>query len=393
MSGAGTADMGIRIRANDYKTGALTEITVDGGRIRSVRRLADGPAAEAPWVCPGFIDVQVNGFGGFNLNGGEVDRHTLPGMLGALAAHGVTSCMPTIITASNEDMSRSIKAIRQACEDDAETDAAVAGIHLEGPYLSAEPGFRGAHPPGEMRDPDEREFLAWQTESGGRIRKMTLAPERAGAIAFIRFLRRQGVIAAIGHSDASSGQIAEAVEAGLAMCTHLGNGIRHMLPRHAACVWDLLAARGLYAGFIADGHHLPRSVVETIVAMKGDKAVLVSDAVHLAGLAPGRYGTHIGGDVELLPDGRLQLASDPNVLAGSAMSMLDGVNYLLKLYPDNAAGVIDMATANPAALLGAADRGRLAEGSRADLIVYTLSRDGRMEIGEVWRHGCCVYRR
>ena len=375
------------LRANDYKTGLLSEITVAGGLIRSIRALADDPDASAPWVCPGFIDVQVNGFGGFNLNGGEVDRHTLPGMLGALAAHGVTSCMPTIITASNAAMSGSIEAIRQACEDDPATDAAVVGIHLEGPYLSAAPGFRGAHPPSEMRDPDARELLEWQRASGGRIRKMTLAPEREDAIAFIRLLRQHGIIAAIGHSNASSGQIAEAIEAGLTMCTHLGNGTHYMLPRHAACVWDLLAARGLYAGFIADGHHLPRAVVETIVAMKGDKAVLVSDAVHLAGLAAGKYGTHIGGDVELLPSGRLQLAADPNVLAGSAMSMLDGVNYLLKLYPDNMKGVIDMATAHPAAMLGLTDRGRLAEGSRADLVVYTMSGGGRMDIGEVWRQG------
>ena len=380
-----------QLTANDYSSGALIQIDVSGERVQGVRVLSDRADAAYPWVCPGFIDVQVNGFGGFDLNAADADRHTVAGMIHALVEHGVTLCMPTVITASFEQMAGSLEAIRQACEADPVVNGSIAGIHLEGPYLSPEQGFRGAHPADQMRESNWEELLAWQRISGGKIRMVTLAPELPGSIPFIRSLTAHGIIASIGHSNASAADIRAAMDAGLRMGTHLGNGIRASLDRHAACVWDVLAADDLYAGFIADGHHLPASIIHVIVGMKRSKAVLVSDAVHLAGMPPGAFTTHIGGEVELLPSGRLQLAGNPQLLAGSAMSMADGVRHLLRLYPGRLRQVIDTATSNPAELLRLRDRGRIEAGGVADFVVFEMhGPDGEFAIREVWRQGRLV---
>jgi N-acetylglucosamine-6-phosphate deacetylase len=385
--------MSIKIIANDYKTEKLMEFIIQADRVISVQCLSDSADHSYPWICPGFIDVHINGFGGFDLNSTTPNKHTVIQMINALAVHGVTSCVPTIITTSFEHMADCIIAIRQACEEDPIVDKSIVGIHLEGPYLSPEQGFKGAHPAHEMRNPDWSEFMEWQRLSGNRIKKVTLALELPGSIAFISQLKEHGVIAAVGHSNASSLDIQHAIEAGLTMCTHLGNGVHHMLPRHAPCVWDLLASTELYAGFIADGHHLPRSVVDVIIQMKGKKAILVSDAVHLAGMEPGKYDTHIGGAVQLLANGRLHLADNPNVLAGSAVSLLDSMQNLLSQHPDQWIEMIDLATENPADLFGLTDKGRISVDGLADFILYRKndSSDG-MIIQDIWQQGVRIQR-
>jgi N-acetylglucosamine-6-phosphate deacetylase len=378
--------------ARDYSSGQLIRIQIKQDIIYSIDDNIDpgehGTSTPIPWICPGLLDLHINGFAGHDLNSPEVTKETVKEMVEALALRGVTSCMPTVITASHEQMSNSIAAIRQACEEDAVIDKSVIGIHLEGPYLSPELGFRGAHPVEEMRTPDWEEFITFQQLSGNRIKKVTLAPELHGAADFIERLTDHGVIAAMGHSNASREHVQAAIKAGLTMCTHLGNGIHYIINRHAACLWDLLASEQLYAGFIADGHHLPESVIKVITTMKGNRAILVSDAVHLAGLNPGRYRTHIGGEVDLLPNGRLQLASNPNVLAGSASSIWDGLQNMLKIYPGNLKKAIDLATKNPAHLLKTKIRGQLLPGAYADFILFdTDDSFQKMHIRQIWRQG------
>src|SRR5262249_46804632 len=153
----------------------------------------------------------------------------------------------------------------QACEKDPQLARAIPGIHLEGPYISAEDGPRGAHARQHVRPPDWDEFCRLQDLAGGRIRLVTLAPETAGALPFIERLSRAGVVVALGHTAASGECIRDAIQAGARLSTHLGNGAHAVLPRHPNYIWEQLADDGLWASIICDGHHLPESVMRCIL--------------------------------------------------------------------------------------------------------------------------------
>ena len=224
---------------------------------------------------------------------------------------GVTRCLPTLITSSFDRFAASARVLTRMTRD------AIAGIHMEGPYISPEDGARGAHPRECVTRASIDDFNRRQDAAGGRIVLVTLAPEVFGAIPLIEHLVGAGVRVAIGHSAASPPQIAAAVAAGATLATHLGNGCAAMLPRHPNVIWELLAADAVVASFIVDGHHLPPATVKALVRAKGlERSVLVTDAVAAAGCAPGPY--QIGGvECELDADGRVSLPGTP-YLAGSA---------------------------------------------------------------------------
>src|SRR5262249_25785603 len=191
--------------------------------------------------------------------------------------------------------------LAKAIEANAELSRRMPRFHLEGPYLSGEDGPRGAHPKEHARDPNWDEFQRLQDAAGGRIRMVTVAPERAGALAFIERLTASGIVVAIGHTAATGQQIRDAVQAGAKTSTHLGNGCHAMLPRHDNYVWEQLACDDLWASIITDGHHLPATMVKCIVRVKGVPRLLItSDASSLAGLPPGKYRAW-DTDLEVLP--------------------------------------------------------------------------------------------
>ncbi|MFJ2954308.1 N-acetylglucosamine-6-phosphate deacetylase [Streptomyces sp. NPDC087270] len=251
------------------------------------------------------------------------------------------------------------------------------GIHLEGPYLSAHDGYRGAHDPDVLRDPDIAEFTDWQRAADGLIRIVTLAPERAGAEEFTRYVTRRGVTASIGHSAASAADVESFCRAGGRLSTHLGNGLPATVERHDNVLWPQLAASGLWATFIADGHHLPAPVLTALLRAKGPgRSVLVSDAVTVAGCPPGDYRTAVGGNVTVEDSGRVSLRGTP-YLAGSGASLAQCVRWACVGAGLPTADAVAMATRHPADLLGLADRGRLAVGARADLVQFERDGDGR----------------
>jgi N-acetylglucosamine-6-phosphate deacetylase len=247
----------------------------------------------------------------------------------------------------------------------------VLGIHLEGPYISPVDGPRGAHSLADVRSPDWEEFLALQEAAEGRIRIVTLAPELPDAIPFIEKLAAEGVVVALGHTGADSGEIAAAVAAGARLSTHLGNGAHALLPRHPNYLWDQLACDELWASIIPDGHHLPAAVVKTIVRTKGvGRILLVSDAVHLAGLVPGEYN-FLGHPVELTDKGRVQLRGTP-YLAGSALHLVEGLGKVIAFAGVSLEEAVQMATQNPRRLLGIRAEGHgLLPGSPADLLLLS----------------------
>ncbi len=299
---------------------------------------------------PGFFDLQVNGFGGidFNAPGLTIDR--VSEALERMRATGVTRCLPTLITSSFEQFAGSARVLSRAFS------LAIAGIHMEGPYLSPEDGPRGAHPREHVRRASVDDFKRRQDAAGGRIVLVTLAPEVPGAGPLIEHLLASGVRVAIGHTAATPQQIAHAVAVGATLATHLGNGCAHMLPRHPNIIWELLAADTLVASLIVDGHHLPPATVKAMVRAKGaERTILVTDAVAAAGCAPGPYTI---GSVrcELGEDGRVVLPGTPH-LAGSALTLDHAIANTVRFTGLSIDTVVRMASTIPANYMGAATVG------------------------------------
>jgi N-acetylglucosamine-6-phosphate deacetylase len=330
------------------------------------------------YIAPGWIDLQVNGFAGVDYNDGSTTHDAIAGSIRAMFRTGVTRFFPTVITGSPEGMLgalRNLAAAREALPD----GPAMEAFHVEGPYISAEEGPRGAHLAAWVRPPDIDEFHRFQDAARGNIRLITLSPEWPQAPRFIEAVVQEGVVASIGHTGASTGEIAAAVSAGATLSTHLGNGAHATLPRHPNYIWDQLAEDRLAASFIVDGIHLARSFLKAALRAKGlERSLLVTDAVMPAGCAPGAY--KLGEvDVELHPDGSVRLRGG-NRLAGSALSMDRAIQNVMQLAGVNLRDAVAMATRNPARVGRIASRQRgLNTGQRADLVRFRYD-DARKEI-------------
>jgi N-acetylglucosamine-6-phosphate deacetylase len=322
---------------------------------------------------------------------GEPPADTIPRIVELAARSGTAMLCPTICTNSREGMIEGLREIARACDGDAKLARAIPAIHVEGPYLASEDGPRGAHPLEFVRDPDWDEFSRFQDAAEGRIKILTVAPERAGALPFIEKATATGVVISIGHTGAAPEQIRDAVKAGARMSTHLGNGAHAQIARHPNYIWEQLACDELFASIITDGHHLPASVAKCFARVKGpDRLCLVSDAVALGGCPPGIYG---GGRHEVLPTGKVVLAGTP-YLAGAGHLLDTCVANALRFTDLGLAGIARAASTNPARVLGLEDRkGRVAAGYDADLTLFRVpSGDGPLEIVATVLGGDVVYR-
>jgi N-acetylglucosamine-6-phosphate deacetylase len=299
---------------------------------------------------PGLFDLQVNGFGGIDFNAPALTADRVGEALERMRATGVTRCLPTLITSSFERFAASARVLARM------TDAAIAGIHMEGPYLSPEEGARGAHPREHLAPATVDDFNRRQDAAGGRIALVTLAPEVPGALPLIEHLVASGVRAAIGHTAATTQQIGNAISAGATLATHLGNGCAQLLPRHPNAIWDLLAADAVLASLIVDGHHLPPATVKAMVRAKGPgKTMLVTDAIAAAGCAPGPYA--IGGvECALGEDGRVSLPGTP-YLAGSSLTLDRAIANTVCFTGLSIDEVVPMASTIPARYLGTTTAG------------------------------------
>lgn len=344
------------------------EITIANNRVHSISEIASTDSNT--WIAPALVDIQVNGFAGFDLNVATVTAADVCAMVRALWCVGTGFLCPTVVTASFESIGNSLRAVVQACATDPMVAHAVLGVHLEGPYISAEDGPRGAHPLEHTRDPDWDEFQRWQDIAEGMIRIVTLAPEKEGAIPFIEKLVANGIVVALGHTNASGEDIRAAVRAGTKLSTHLGNGAHAVIRRHPNYIWEQLAADELYASLIVDGHHLPSAVVKSMVRAKTlDKCILISDATALAGIPPGEY-QFAGQPVELTSDRCVRLAGT-EYLAGSAIELARGVENSVRFAGITLKEAISLATLQPARLLGVEENiGSMDENSQPNLIFF-----------------------
>jgi N-acetylglucosamine-6-phosphate deacetylase len=315
---------------------------------------------------PGLFDLQVNGFAGIDFNAPGLTGEGLAEALERQRATGVTCCLPTLITSSFDRFARNARVIARS------PDPAVAGIHMEGPYLSPEDGPRGAHPREHVTNATIADFDRRQEAADGRIVLVTLAPEAPGALSLIDHLVKAGVRVAIGHTGGTPQQVEDAISAGATLATHLGNGCAQTLPRHPNFIWTLLAADPVAASFIVDGHHLPAATVKGLVRAKGvDRSILVTDATSAAACGPGRYSI---GDVvcESREDGRVSLPGTP-YLAGSSLTLDRAIANTVKFTGMPIEVVLPMASTIPALYLGVQTAGTVsAEWDGSELNVRSV---------------------
>lgn len=383
----------MQVYGRRYENGEPVCITIEGERIRSVEpAFPAGDASEWPWVAPGFFDLQINGHAGTWFSKDGLSAEEVIATLEPHFRYGITRMCPTLVTNSFDALASGFRAIDEACRREDWVEKMVPGCHLEGPYISSEDGPRGAHPLEHVRPADWEEFCKLQEAAGGRIRLVTLAAEAENAEEFIRQATAAGVVISIGHTAATPEQITAAVDAGASLSTHLGNGAHGMIRRHPNYIWEQLGEKRLWASLITDGAHLPPSVVRSMIGAKGlSRIILTCDASGLAGCPPGVY-TEGSIDVEILEDGRIVIAGQRQLLAGSGVETDTCVAKAIEFAGLSLGEACDLAGRNPALLLGFEEI-RLRRGSRADLILFHYEQPGdaleitaTIAVGEV-RHG------
>ena len=330
----------------------------DDGRIAAIE--PDGLAPVDALVLPGFIDVHVHGWGGHDAMGGS---EALSGMARALAARGVTSFLPTSVTASFEKLTVFADSVREWMPGAPADGAEPLGFNMEGPFLAEQK--KGAHPADLLRHPEDLDDERLATFIEG-LRVITIAPELRGAPALIRQLAARGVRVSLGHSAATVPESRAGYAAGAVSTTHLFNAMSGVIHRHPGLALAALLDDDVWVELIADTLHVDPDLWPLIWGLKPtDRVLLVSDAIALAG--SGRTRGMLG-ELEVRVDGDMATLVEGGNLAGSVTALdLELRNVVRAGVPLPEA--VQAAAANPAALLGLDDRGRLAVGLRADVVV------------------------
>ena len=327
-------------------------------------------------VCPGFIDLQINGSFGIDV---EPNLRALEALGRELPKTGTTSFLPTLISSPAERYVGFLEVLEDASRS---PGARMLGAHLEGPFLS--PARKGAHDPANLRPVDPE--LAKEFVRSGMVRMVTLAPELPGAQEAIRLLSDGSSVVSAGHTDASYEQVLRGIDAGLSMGTHLYNAMSQLGHRAPGAVGALLDDDRVRAGIIADGVHVHEGALRVAYRQKGpEDLALVTDAMEAAGMPPGAYElsgrkVRLESDAVRLPDG---------TLAGSALTMDRAVRNAAGILRIPLQDAVRMATETPAEVLGMSGKGRIAPGADADLVLLTP--DGFVEQSIV--AGRSVYRR
>jgi len=279
---------------------------------------------------PCLFDIQVNGFAGVDFQNPGITGEELRRACQALRRRRIHRILLTLTTDSIDSLERKFARVESLRIRDPLVREIVPGYHLEGPFMSPEDGYCGAHFANVMRPPNLREFERLQNAAGGNIRLVTIAPEWPGSPRFIEAVTRNRVVVSFGHTNADAEQIERAIRAGARLCTHLGNACPAILPRHDNVIQRLLARDELIACFIPDGFHLPPGTLKNFVRAKpADKIVLTSDCVSAAGLRPPfHFIQHRCGRILRRycdRNGMVRLPGTKSHFAGSALTLDKGV--------------------------------------------------------------------
>lgn len=371
-----------------FQTGRPIKLFLKNGVIQNIKPITK--ERPLPNIAPGLVDIQINGYRGIDFNTLPLSDTEIREVTRELWKKGVTTYLPTIITNANDKIEEAMRCIAKACQTYPDVGKGISGIHLEGPFISSEDGPRGAHQKKYIQPPDWELFQRWQDAAEGNIKIITLSPEWPNSNTFITKCVENDVIVSIGHTSATPEQIREAIVAGATMSTHLGNGAHLMLPRHPNYIWEQLAQDRLWACIIGDGFHLPESFLKTVLRVKCDRTVLVSDAVYLSGMPSGEYETHIGGKVVLTKEGKLHLKENPDLLAGSAQMLIWGIQHLVKSGLTTLSEAWELASTRPSRLLGISSKHGLKTGGTADLVIFNWDNE-KVNVLKTYKNGQLVY--
>jgi N-acetylglucosamine-6-phosphate deacetylase len=353
----------------------------DGKIVDLVRGPRSGDLPEehrefAGLLCPGFIDLQINGAFGADIG---PDPDAIRTLVAKLPTTGVTSFLPTLISSPPESYGEFLAALEEGVVEDG---ARVLGAHLEGPFLA--PQRKGAHDPTNLR-PVDLDFLK-RLLGLGAVRIMTLAPELPDSSKAIELLVEEGAVASAGHTEATYEEITRAAEVGLSLGTHLYNAMRPLAHREPGAVGALLTDDRLRVGIIADGVHVHEAALRLAYRAKGSEGlVLVTDAMAAAGMTPGDY--ELGGRRVHLEDGAVRLPD--GTLAGSALTMDEAVRNAAEFLGISLTEAVRMASEVPASALNLEGKGRIAAGCDADFVLL----DARGTVLETIVAGETVYGR
>ncbi len=320
------------------------------------------------YLCPGFVDIHVHGGGGFSAMSGKAED--VIAMANAHARHGTTSILPTTLAAPLPNLLKAVQGVRRAAA--LPCDAAILGVHLEGPCLS--PAQAGAQSPDDLKIPAETDLTPLLDAWPGGVRMMGAAPELPGALALGDQLAARGVVASIAHSNATYSQVEEALSHGYCDVTHLYSSCSGLIRVHSYRVPGVIEAGlnldALTVQVIADGKHLPLSLLQLVYRCKGaEKIELITDGLEFAAgdLVEGAVYRQLNGVETVYEDGVMKLLSRES-FAGSVATMHRCVRTMVQ------AGIplrqaVRMASENPARRVGAAKKGRIAPGMDADLLL------------------------
>lgn len=339
-----------------------SSVLIGDGRILALDADAQAAAGSAAVVradgltaVPGFIELQLNGIDGHDFTS---DPASVWEVGAGPARHGVTAFLPTIVTSPRGTVESALESWRQGSVSDGQP--VPLGLHVEGPYLAA--ARAGAHDRSLLRPPEPGEIAGWLARGGLRV--VTLAPEVPGALEAIAQLTAAGVVVSIGHTDADAATTRQAIDAGARYATHLFNAMSPLAHRAPGAPGVLLADERVTIGLILDGHHLDPTVTVLVARLAAGRLSLVSDAIAALGLPDGAH--RLGAMEVVVREGAARLAD--GTLAGSVAGLDACVRELARV-TRSAAAAVEAVTATPARLLGAADRGHLRPGARADLVL------------------------
>ena len=351
---------------------------VSEGRVAELVSRAEHPVPSNCSLCdfgsnvivPGFVDLHIHGNAGYDVM--DESSAALPAIERMLAAHGVTSYLPTTVTAPVDKLLRALERLAVAIEECAKARnpdragrAVPLGIHLEGPFISH--ARRGVHPAEDLLPPKLEIFERFWQAARGHIRMMTIAPELDGAREVIAEAVRRGVCVSLGHTDADWNATRGGIAAGASHATHAFNAMRPLDHREPGIVGEMLANPQLSADIIVDGIHVHPAVVEIFLKAKGaDGAVLITDATAATGMPEGRYRL---GSLEVeVKDGKCM---SEGKLAGSVLTMDRAVRNVMQFAGWELPSAVRLASLNPARAAGIGDRGKIEAGCRADIVVMS----------------------
>ncbi len=378
----------MKLQGHSYQNNSPIEVIIVDERIESI--IPVSKHTNDFFICPGFTDIQVNGYGGVDYNELYADPIKLLAITQLLYKAGVTTHYPTIITNSAEQIGKLIKQVVALRKVNELARWSIEGLHIEGPFISPADGPRGAHPKEFVCAPDWNLMQQWQDDAEGLISIITLSPEWEKANFFIEQCVKNNILVSIGHTQATHQQLLDAVSAGAKLSTHLGNGMHPIIPRFPNYLWSQLADDRLGASIIADGFHLPAEVIRVFKKVKNDKMILVSDSVSLAGMPAGDYDLHIGGQVTLTREGKLHLRNNPSIFAGSTANVKDCVSFLVKHNLATLSEAWEMASIRPQRLLHS-NIPVFEKGAVADLVILKRTEDGQLEVIKTIKEGKEVY--